>query len=75
MTDRATRDTPAARRLALSRQEAAEALGVSLDFFDEHIVHELRIVRRGRRKLIPIKDLERWLADNAALALHDERQC
>jgi excisionase family DNA binding protein len=55
-------------RLALSKTEAAEMLGVSVDFFDEHIAHELRMVRRGRRRLIPVRELERWLAANADLA-------
>jgi len=38
--------------LALSKSEAAGALGVSVDFFDEHAVRELRIVRCGRRRLV-----------------------
>jgi len=56
-------------RLALSKDEAAAALGVSIDFFDAHIAHELRIVRRGRRRLIPLRELERWLESNAARAV------
>jgi excisionase family DNA binding protein len=56
-------------RLALSPEEAAAALGVSRDYFDEHVGPELRIVRRGRRKLVPIKELERWLEREAALAV------
>ena len=56
-------------RLALSPEEAAHALGVSRDYFDLHVVPELRIVRRGRRRLVPIKELERWLDDSASRAL------
>jgi excisionase family DNA binding protein len=56
-------------RLALSVTEAAEALGVSPDFFAEHIASELRIVRRGRRKLIAIRELEAWLDRSAARTL------
>jgi integrase len=41
-------------RLALSKREAARALGVSVDFLEHHVLHELRIVRRGRRRLVPI---------------------
>src|SRR5205823_4133301 len=47
-------------RLALSKVEAAEALGISVDFLEEHVMHELRVVRKGRRRLIPVKELERW---------------
>jgi len=56
-------------RLALSKAETAAALGVSVDFFDAHVAHELRIVRRGRRRLVPLAELERWLESNAARAL------
>ena len=60
-------------RLALTRAEAASSIGVSLDYFDEHVVHELRVVRRGRRKLVPVAELSRWLERNAALAFEQER--
>ena len=56
-------------RLALSKAEAAEALGVSVDFLEDHVMDDLRIVRRGRRRLIPVRELERWLSDNAARVL------
>jgi excisionase family DNA binding protein len=59
------RSTPRSR-LALSPDEAAALLGVSRDYFDEHIIGELRIVRRGRRILIALAELERWL-DRAAI--------
>lgn len=62
-------------RLALSRREAAVSLSVSIDYLDQHVLPGLRLIRLGRRKLIPVKELERWIADNAALALPDERQC
>jgi excisionase family DNA binding protein len=48
-------------RLALSPDEAATLLGVSRDYFDEHVIAELRIVRRGRRILVSLAELERWL--------------
>ncbi len=57
---------PRVPRLALSKAEAAEALGVSVDFLEEHVMHELRIVRRGRRRLIPVAELQRWLDESAA---------
>jgi excisionase family DNA binding protein len=58
-------------RLALSLDEAAAALSVSRDFFDEHIRHELKVVRLGRKLLIPLRELERWLDEHAHRALDD----
>jgi excisionase family DNA binding protein len=55
-------------RLALSLDEAAESIGCSRDFFDEHVRHELRIVRRGRRRFVPVAELAAWLERNAARA-------
>ncbi|MGH3038407.1 MAG: excisionase family DNA-binding protein [Gaiellaceae bacterium] len=55
-------------RLALSPDEAAAVLGVSRDYFDEHVIAELRIVRRGRRILVSLAELERWLDRAAARA-------
>lgn len=52
-------------RLTLSVSEACDALGVSWDFWQEHVAAEVRIVRRGRRKLVPVAELERWLEANA----------
>jgi excisionase family DNA binding protein len=48
-------------RLALTKAEAAEALGVSVDFLEQHVMPELRVVRRGRRRLIALRELEQWL--------------
>jgi excisionase family DNA binding protein len=55
-------------RLALSPDEAAAVLGVSRDYFDEHVIDELRVVRRGRRILVALAELERWLDRAAARA-------
>ncbi len=60
-------------RLALRPEETAAALGVSMDYFREYIAHELRAVRRGRIKLYPVPDIERWLDQEAALALGGQR--
>jgi hypothetical protein len=52
------------RRLALRRTEAAKALGVSAEFFAEHVAHELKWIRRGRVVLVDVREVERWLAEN-----------
>lgn len=56
-------------RLALTPMEVPEALGISHDFFKDHVAHELRWVRRGSKKLVAVSELERWLADNAERVL------
>ena len=61
-----TRSIP---RLALTKAEAAASIGCSVDFLEEHVQSELRVVRRGRLVLIPVAELERWLRENAALTV------
>ena len=62
-------DVSATARITLTPIEAAEALGVSRDFFDDHVKNELRLVRRGRLVLVPLRELERWVDENASRAL------
>lgn len=52
----------------MTRSEAARSLGVSVDFFDQHVAHEVRSVRRGRKRLYPVEDLRRWLDESAERA-------
>lgn len=65
MSRQTPKGTGSNSRLALSKAEAAEALGVSVDFLEVHVLAELRVVRVGRRRLIPVAELERWLAEHA----------
>ena len=57
--------SPASPRLAVTRAEAATALGMSINSFERHVQPELRIVRRGKLRLIPLREIERWLDNNA----------
>jgi excisionase family DNA binding protein len=59
---------PTTPTLALDVQQACAALGVSWDTWREHIEPDIRIVRIGRRKLIAVAELERWLANHAEAA-------
>lgn len=60
---------PPEGKLAVSVAEAAEALGMSVDHFRRRVMPDLRIVRSGRLRLVPISELEDWLQRNAARAL------
>lgn len=57
--------SPHIPRTALSIEEACASLGVSWDTWAEHIAAHVKIVRIGRRKLVPVAELERWLAREA----------
>ena len=63
MSDRP--ETSPIPRVAVTRDEAAASLGMSLDSFERHVQPELRLIRRGKLRLVPIVELERW-ADAAA---------
>jgi excisionase family DNA binding protein len=61
--------TEPVRRVALTLEEAAAALGVSLAHLRRHILPELRVVRSGSARLVPVRELEAWADRSAALAL------
>jgi excisionase family DNA binding protein len=56
-------------RVCLTVPEAAASLGVGLDFFNEHVRPELRVIRRGSKRLVPVQELERWAGENAERVL------
>lgn len=55
--------------LAVSREEAAALLSISVDTFERHVLPELRVVQVGRRQLVTIRELEAWLTSNEARSL------
>ena len=63
------RDIP---RFALTRQEAADAISVSLTTFKNEVQPELRIIRRGRLRLVPTSELSRWVSENAERPMAEE---
>ena len=61
-------------RVALTREEAAASLGVSLSHFERHIQPELRLIYSGSTRLVPLRELERWADRAATLAGHQQTQ-
>jgi hypothetical protein len=47
-------------RVALTRAEAAAALGMSLDSFERYVQPHLRIIRLGRVRLVATEELMQW---------------
>ena len=63
-----------AARVTLSIAEACEAIGCSWDFWREYVEPEVRVVRRGRRKFVPISELAAWADRNAEQTLRATAQ-
>jgi hypothetical protein len=59
-------------RIALTPPEAAAAIGVGPDFFEANVAPELRLIRRGRKRLVPVSELERWVVVSAGLPAIEE---
>jgi hypothetical protein len=56
---------PPVQPLAYDVSEACQALGgISWDTFNEHVAPKLKIVRLGRRKLIAVAELQRFLDEH-----------
>jgi hypothetical protein len=55
--------------LAVNKTEAAECLGMCVETFNAHVLPKLRVVRLGRECRVPVSELERWLASEAALTV------
>jgi excisionase family DNA binding protein len=55
--------------VSVTPEQAAQLLNVSRDFLDDQVMPSLRVARVGRKRLIPVRELEQWLERNAARAL------
>jgi excisionase family DNA binding protein len=51
--------------ILVSREDAAQMLGMSLRHFQRFVQPHVRIVRVGQRRLIPVAELERWAEEKA----------
>lgn len=61
-------------RIAFTIEEAARALGISRDFFEQWVLPKLRTARikgRGQRPklLVPVQELERFIDSQATRVL------
>jgi len=57
------------QRVALTREEAAASIGIGIDAFEEYVQPELRLIAVGRRRLVPVGELQRWAERAATRAL------
>jgi hypothetical protein len=63
------------QRITYRVHEAAYALGVSSDWFDDHVAPFVRIIRDGRVRLVLVSDLERWATEASSVLVerYDQR--
>ena len=57
MPDRNVQEVP---RIALTRTEAAAALGMGATSFDQYVAPHVRMIRLGKIRVVTVKELERW---------------
>jgi excisionase family DNA binding protein len=55
--------------LALSIEDAAQVLSISRDSFERHVMGHIRVLRVGRRLLVPVRELERWIDRSSSIPL------
>ena len=58
-------------KLGLGVESAAAAIEMSRSTFERHVLPQLRVVRVGRRIIIPVPELQKWLDRNAARHLDE----
>jgi len=60
-------------RVALTREEAAASIGMSLDSFERYVQPHVRMIRRGKLRLVPIAELERFCEETAEATISPRR--
>jgi hypothetical protein len=61
-------------RVALTREEAAASLGMSVDSFERYCQPHLRLLRFGRMRLVPVSELARWVDQHAEHTIEPARR-
>jgi hypothetical protein len=61
---RAKRPVAAVERTLYTREEAATALGMSVDTFERRVQPFIRVVPCGALVQVPPEELRRWAAEN-----------
>lgn len=69
--DEVIRSNPNLPLLALTREEAAAAVGMAAKSFDRVVRPDVPVIRRGGLLLFPVAELQRWVDENAERVLED----
>lgn len=66
---RQSRPVAAVERFLYTREEAARALGMSVDTFERRVQPFIKVVPCGSLVQVPPEELRRWVRENARLLL------
>ena len=72
---RMERPIAAVERLLYTREEAAAALGMSVDTFERRVQPFIRVVPCGALVQVPPDELRRWVRANSAIAVEGRSRC
>ncbi len=62
----------AVQPIAVTRQAAATALGMSLTTFEERVQPFIGLIPCGRKRLVPVSELERWAEQNVEAPMAEQ---
>ena len=60
------------RPIAVTRKAAATALGMSLTTFEARVQPFVGLIPCGRKRLVPVAELERWAAENVEAPMAEQ---
>jgi hypothetical protein len=67
---RQLRPVASVERMLYSREEAATALGMSIDTFERRVQPFIKVVPCGAGVLVPPEELRRWVRENARVLVN-----
>jgi hypothetical protein len=62
---RSTDSAQTVPQLALRIKDAAQALAISVESFERYVEPEMKLLRLGTMKLVPTRELQRFIDENA----------
>jgi hypothetical protein len=68
---RARRPIAAVERILYTREEAATALGMSVDTFERRVQPFIKVVPCGALVQVPPEELRRWVREQARVTLRE----
>ena len=55
--------------VAVTREVTARMLGIALSSFERYVQSDVRMIRRGKHRLVLVSEIHRWATENAERVL------